>query len=368
MKKILFVAPALGLSGGISKWAEIILSFAKSQKDGYELHHFVSVCNNNMLPQSFYDKVKHVYISSRNYIRLCINFKLEIHNNRYDIVHITSSASLGLIRDLFLLLLAKRNGVKTVLHFHFGRISDIYRKKNWEWKLLNIVIDYTDAVIVLDRRSYDSLLSAGKNNIYCVENPIAVDFLDLVASLSVNIERNSNTVLFVGQMIRTKGIYDLLESCSRIKGINLFMCGPIEKVVIEKINDLVGTDVKWLHLCGALDREEIIVKLLQSSVVVLPSYTEGFPNIILEAMATKCPIISTPVGAIPEMLDFNSELPCGLSVPVGDTVKLKESILNILNNKSLSNDISTRAYYKLVSEYTVSNIWNKLTKVWNNLY
>ena len=67
--------------------------------------------------------------------------------------------------------------------------------------------------------------------------------------------------------------------------------------------------------------------LSASDVFVLPSYTEGFPNVIIEAMAMGKPIIATSVGAIPEMLDEG----CGVVVPPKDADSLQKALQKVCN-------------------------------------
>lgn len=52
-----------------------------------------------------------------------------------DVMHLCTSASLGLLKDFLLLRLASHKNIKKVLHLHFGRVPDLVKKNNWEWKL-----------------------------------------------------------------------------------------------------------------------------------------------------------------------------------------------------------------------------------------
>jgi glycosyltransferase involved in cell wall biosynthesis len=74
---------------------------------------------------------------------------------------------------------------------------------------------------------------------------------------------------------------------------------------------------------GWIPREEVIRHLQQTALVILPSYSEGIPNILLEAMAAGAPILTTRVGGIPEILDETS----ATFVETGDTHDLAAKIL-----------------------------------------
>ena len=58
-----------------------------------------------------------------------------------------------------------------------------------------------------------------------------------------------------------------------------------------------------IQCCGEVSKEEVIKHMLSADLLLFPTYTEGFPNVILEAMVSGLPIISTPVGAIPEIIE-----------------------------------------------------------------
>ena len=103
------------------------------------------------------------------------------------------------------------------------------------------------------------------------------------------------------------------------------------------------------------------------SVFVLPSHTEGFPNVILESMACGCPIVATPVGAIPEMLDADSEKPCGVIVPVNDSVQLRTAIERILDDPAYASLISDNARQKVNEEYSMPKVWNQLVGIWREV-
>lgn len=369
MIKILLVAPKVGLSGGISTWTEIILQYSKLKKENdVEISHLSSMNRNRLLPQTFIAKLSRILHGMYNYLWLCFRFRRELNRKRYDIVHLTSSASLGLIRDYFLLRIAKKKGVRSILHFHFGRIPDICISKNWEHFLFLRIVRMADSIIVLDYRSYEAILSYKLHSVYCIKNPISPIFLSHIKEKQSQVQRKNNQVLFVGQMIQSKGIYDLLEVCKELVGIKLEMCGTLKPEVKKSIYQMVGDNHDWLHLCGTLSSDQLIIKYLQSSVFVLPSYSEGFPNVIIEAMIAKCPIISTPVGAIPEILDFDrGEVSCGVSVPFGDKERLKDAILKILEDKSYAEMLRENAYLKVLSECSLSVVWDKLHQVWKSL-
>ena len=113
-----------------------------------------------------------------------------------------------------------------------------------------------------------------------------------------------------------------------------------------------------------MPHDEVIKEMLAAGVFCLPSYTEGFPNVILESMACGCSIIATPVGAIPEMLQFDSNEMCGLKVSVGDVDSIVKQISELLFNNDLRYNCRRNAVKRVNELYAIPVVWNQLQKIW----
>jgi glycosyltransferase involved in cell wall biosynthesis len=92
-----------------------------------------------------------------------------------------------------------------------------------------------------------------------------------------------------------------------------------------------------LRVSPRLDGEDLVKAYHEADIFVLPSYGEGFPNTMLEAMAAGLPIISTPVGAIPEVIEEGRN---GFIIEPGDRVALKNHILSLTEDTKSRRQIS----------------------------
>jgi glycosyltransferase involved in cell wall biosynthesis len=151
--------------------------------------------------------------------------------------------------------------------------------------------------------------------------------------------KEENMLLFVGRLSQGKGLHILLKSLQYLKEpIRLIVIGPPDWDVnyyqnvlkmIEKENRKGKHEIKYL---GAMEQNELIEWYQKASLFVLPSFIEGFPVTLLEALSCKTPVIATPVGGIPEIIKNHRT---GILTPTGDSIRLAEAIQYLLENKDV---------------------------------
>ena len=357
--KVLLASPYGGVAGGISRWTEHIMSYYKSmQNPGCELtllpmgrSSFVSVSSGFLY---------RIWAACVDYIPIVSTFKKLIRDNEYDVIHITSSASLSLLKDLYMLSIAKRNRIKTVIHFRFGRIPELAIKKNWEWKLLKKVVGLSNIAIVLDKSSYDTLRSYGFENVEMLPNPISQGVNAIVDNHS-EVDREPKTILFTGHVIKTKGVFELVDACNRIPGVKLRMVGHVDNDMKQKLLLSATCD---LDIFGEIPYEDVIKEMLKCDVFVLPTYTEGFPNVILESMAAGCAIVATCVGAIPQMLEDENGKHYGIVVNPMDVDSLVYGISQLLMDDELKAECRMNVKARVNERYSIESVWNRMSEIW----
>ena len=162
--KILLVSPFKGTVGGISKWTGHILKYYNSIsiKDEIDLDQFY-VTGKSVHGDT--SKVNRLLVGIIKYIPFLTELKQRLKASEYNVVHFTSSASISLIRDYFAIKIARKYGVKTIIHFRFGRIPELQIRSNWEWRMIKKVITLSDKTIVIDSTSFSTLTQSGFKNI-----------------------------------------------------------------------------------------------------------------------------------------------------------------------------------------------------------
>lgn len=349
--------------GGIVKWAKNIMGYYETDKGDVDME--VMPFDRSIYVHDNLNFFVRMYNGAKDYLGLIRKTYCRIKNEHFDVLHLCSSAQWSVIRDYIVMKMARHKGVAGVVHFHCGRIPKLAEEGGLKWRVLKRVVANASAVIVLDDESRKVLLSYGFDNVHKVANPMGHELMDEIASIRAGVERVSRRVLFVGHVLPSKGVFELVSACAGIKDVELRIVGRVEERVKEELMRIAPADAgKWLHLLGEKTHEEVLHEMLSCDLFVLPSYTEGFPNVIIEAMACGAPIIATGVGAIPEILDSDSASKAGVLVPVNDAEALRNAISTLMDDEDTKRMLSENAVDKVNSSYSVPSVWKNLVCVW----
>ena len=164
----------------------------------------------------------------------------------------------------------------------------------------------------------------------------------------------SKRFVFMSHIKKTKGIFELLDAFSKLdETYTLDMYGVID-------NDICFDQIKKINIryVSALTPDQVLENLSLYDVLILPSYEEGYPGIIIEALSLGIPVISTNVGGVPEIYTDGVE---GYIVEPRNAVQLLESIkkINNINYGFLSKNALER--FKIFdSNLVYSEIENKI--------
>lgn len=294
--------------------------------------------------------------------------------HRPDLVHLCSSASFAGVKDRAMVFLAKTMDVPTVVHYRLGRIPSLIASQNWEWKLIRLTMRAASCVLLLDARSASEVRrEVPEIKIELIPNPIDPKKVEDAVAKQGFADNNAgcSRIVYVGHIVERKGIRDLVRACMLLPegSFQLNLVGfakpdfQLELAALARAR----SDGKWLIFHGEVDRVRAIQRLHEADLVAFPSYTEGFPNALLEAMTLGKPIVATNVGAIPEMLGENTNEPCGLLVQPGQAKELMQALVTLMTDKERARMLGERARRKALACYTVRPILERYISAWKSV-
>ena len=360
-KNILFCSPRFA-TGGIARWTEYILNFANGDSESVSLKWYypnVKGCTTSKYSLSRLTR------GVRSYLPFVMHLSKNLRG--MDVAHLSTSANISAIRDFIVAGICRRRGVKTVLHLHCGSTPRQLKGTGLIDWIFRKSLDRSDMIVAMDSKTLEALKAAGYDNCCYLPNPLSPDVVELVEKTG-EIERENRKVLFVGHVLDTKGARELVEACNGIENCSLEFMGECTEEMKRELRGIASDDLNAkMTFRGNLPMEEVIKGMKQCSVFALPSYSEGFPNVIIESMACGAPIVATDVGAIAEMLDVNSQQPCGVCVPPHDSEQLRMAIARLLDYRQEAEAMGERARTRVNEVYAMPVVWKRLKEIWETV-
>jgi glycosyltransferase involved in cell wall biosynthesis len=174
-------------------------------------------------------------------------------------------------------------------------------------------------------------------------------------------------ILFLGYVGKRKGIFELLKALSLLKDslpdIRLAICGDGQLDSARKMADELGISPN-VEFHGWIGAEQRAKEFARASIFTLPSYDEGVPMAMLEAMAAGKAIVVTPVGGIPEVIKDREN---GLLVPPGDPHALAQALREILEDSSLRKMLAENAERTVEVRFSPSVVLGQLSRIYESL-
>ncbi len=161
------------------------------------------------------------------------------------------------------------------------------------------------------------------------------------------------TFLFVGRIVRDKGINELCEAFEKLSGmanVRLLLVGPYEDSldpISQKSKDIIEQNPA-IESVGGKFGDELLPYYVASDCFVFPSYREGFPNTVLEAGAMGLPSIVTDINGSREIIIPGEN---GIIIPTHNTKALFEAMLNMMRDKKARERMAGNARQMIASRY-----------------
>jgi glycosyltransferase involved in cell wall biosynthesis len=348
--KILLISPLPPPAGGIASWTKRYLETQQAQANNVRIINTAVIGSRKNQFNKM--KIKDELIRTINIIK---SLKSELTQNMPQIVHLNTPCSkLGLIRDYLCGKLVKKSGAKLLIHCRCdvaymvkGIIAEMYYRR---------LVKLADEIVTLNASSRQYTLEKCGRDSTIIPNFLPDGVLEEINSRN---ERRTGfkNCLYVGHITKTKGCDLILEVAQLMPHITFTMVG----FVSEEIKQLDKPDN--LVFVGEVSKEQVVDCMNQADMFIFPTLSEGFPNVVMEAMACGLPIVATGVGAIPDMIEDKG----GIIIEVGDINGFVTAIKHIQGNSELCDQMSTWNRTKVERRYTEQKVMDALFKKYSEL-
>ena len=278
-------------------------------------------------------------------------------------VHVNMAERLSLFRKSVVVVFCKMLGIPVVLHLHAAQLPAFYRKLPLPLKsLTQWVFSLPETCLVLGGESHrfvtDELL-VPENRVQVIINGVPEPINTRRKPDNSRIKR----VLFLGNLSERKGVSDLLKALALpgfdISRLEVTLAGGGNILAYEATALKLGIN-GIVRFTGWSNQQQVSELMSQADLLVLPSYDEGLPLVILEALANSVAVVCTPVGEIPSVLSDGIN---ACFVQPGDVQGIASALQCVLNNHEFMLELEQNGRRLYEEKFSVNQFFNSVARI-----
>jgi glycosyltransferase involved in cell wall biosynthesis len=275
-----------------------------------------------------------------------------------------SSYVLGMAKDSLIVAIIRFFRVNHIFHFHNKGVS--FFSTNWLNKSIYSFVFKKAKVILLSSYLYKDIQD------YLPESRVAYcpNGIPRLGNLENNYNKEKSSdpfikILFLSNLMLTKGIIDLLKACKSLKDQGIkYQCwvagGEGDLIEADLIMQIKKFDVEGeVFYKGEVKGAEKSALFSKANIFIHPSYNDCFPLVILEAMQASLPVISTFEGAIPEIIEQNKT---GILVNQRDVSALTAALVHLISSPETRVEMGKAGKERFERLYTIQSFESNFLK------
>ena len=289
-----------------------------------------------------------------------------------DILHTHMATPEGCIG----ILLRKEFALPLVVSLRGSDINTYAYSSNLMLCLTRRVISEADRVITISHslKSAAEKIGSPRRQITVIHNGCDTDkfiYSEQARSFlrrKMGISQGSVVLILIGHIIKKNGVLDIIEAFREVvrRQVDPYLIlvghGKDAKLLLQEVSK---TRIRErIHFIGTRKHEEIPGWLSMADVLVLPSYGEGLPNVVVEAMACQRPVIATKVGGIPEAVADGKN---GVLVGSKDPIALTQAMERLARDEKLRNQMGIVGRQIVLKSFSGVNSTKNLIMVYKSL-
>lgn len=294
-------------------------------------------------------------------------FCLLLFDKRIKIVHIHGAAYGSYYRKKHVIKISKLFKKKIIYHMHGGEFKHFFETSVNKPDIIR-TINNCDVCIVLSNswKTYFESIGITSSHIYILNNSIEKPSLKKCKTSSKT-GTNILKTLFLGTLVKEKGIFDLLDVLIKdkdyfSKNMYLVIGGVKNEAIIKDIIKQEKID-QFVEFKGWISKEDREKEYSDADVLILPSYFEALPMVILEAMSFNCAVLSTDVGGIPDVIIHNMN---GELIQAGDKMAIRDALIRFIEDRDIIYKYQ-KSGQKIIQSFYPDKVFKNLKSIYQEL-
>ena len=337
--QVVMLGAGLNVMGGISSVEKLILEQGIPEVN---LKHIATLEDGSI--------VKKILVFKQAIANLVWTlYKEEVH-----LIHIHFASRGSTFRTAILILISLVFRIPVVLHSHGAGFDIFYRNLPlWIQQIVRYLFCLSSRFITLSeswKKFFISNLDLEEDRVFVLPNPVKLPSKIQYLKDPNTEDSNNINFLFLGRIGQRKGTFDLIKAFAHIPSqqrsqASLTVAGDGDVAQARNlVKDLELVDqITILNWVNSEERDALLAK---SDVFVLPSYHEGLPMAIIEAMSFGLSVVTTPVGGIPELISHGNN---GLLIDPGNIQELSFAMQSLIKNEEIRNSLGVKAKDRVAS-------------------
>lgn len=182
----------------------------------------------------------------------------------------------------------------------------------------------------------------------------------------LGINENDFVFIFVGRLVKDKGINELVQAFSKLKtqSSKILLVGPFEEELDPLLPKTLSEIKNNKNIISVGFQQDVRPYFAISNALVFPSYREGFPNVVMQAGAMELPSIVTDINGCNEIIVENKN---GIIIPTKNTNAIFDAMNKLLNDRELYRELKQNAREMIVSRYEQEVVWKAILAEYKRL-
>jgi len=352
--------------GGISAYCASLMNSSLSQRVDL---HFVQTTSPS---RPFTRAGKLTFANLFSAAGDCWRFNRAVAEFHPQIVHIATAFGWSFLKHSLCMLVAKLAGCRVLLHPHCSFQAFYTQQSPLVKIILHLCIRLADAILVLSSEWLPLKQILPSRHIYLLYNAIDLQpYLKAAAKRNLLNSHFPFQILYLGHIGKAKGSFLLVEAAKLLQQQG-------EKAIIRLVGaELTAGEIAALRreieenhlqesvmIHSPVFGEEKINLFGQADIFVYPSFHEGIPIAVIEAMACGLPIIATAVGGLPDLVQDGIN---GLLITAGKAEELAGAITHLIHNEPLRRSMEKESIRRAVEQFEIENHVQDLVSIYYTL-